>query len=341
MDLSNLEKVLENEPVYRLKQAKELVFRDLIENWNEAITLPLVLREKLNTECPLEIKGDSFVSKDGKTIKAVIILRDNLKIESVLMKHKDGRNTVCVSSQIGCPLGCSFCATGKMGFKRNLEALEIVEQVVFFGRYLKKIGEKITNIVFMGMGEPFLNYDNVLRAIRILNDKDGFNLGARHFSISTAGITEGIEKVKEEKLEINLAISLHAPNDSLRSKIMPINKKYPIIKILKAVDEYIKKTRRRVMFEYIMIKDVNDADAYAEELASLMKKPLYFVNLISYNPARIGFDNPTGIFKPSSQERTTRFKEILEKQGIAVTQRYRFGDDITAACGQLVYKANS
>ncbi|MBU1102650.1 23S rRNA (adenine(2503)-C(2))-methyltransferase RlmN, partial [Patescibacteria group bacterium] len=192
---------------------------------------------------------------------------------------------------------------------------------------------KINNVVFMGMGEPFLNYDNVLAAIKILNDKEGFNLGARHFSISTVGITEGIEKLAQEKMEVNLAISLHAPNDKLRSSIMPINKKYPLGKILRAVDEYIKQTRRRVMFEYIMIEEINDSDDCARQLADLLKNTLGFVNLITYNP--------TGIFKPSSSQRLNKFKEILEKAGVAVTQRYRFGDDIKGACGQLAGNANN
>lgn len=294
--------------------------------------MPLGLREKLKENCPLEITAELFPSAKGGTIKARLVLRDRLKIESVLLRHKDDRNTVCVSSQVGCPLGCQFCITGTLGFKRNLESLEIVEQVLFFARLLKKpfgtAQGKVTNVVFMGMGEPFLNYDNVIGAIKILNDKDGFNLGARHFSISTVGIIEGIEKLAKENLQINLAVSLHAPEDRLREKIMPINKKYPLAKILAAVRNYIKETNRRVMFEYIMIKDMNDSDEQAKELAELLKNiPLSFVNLISYNP--------TGIFRPSEPVTIKKFKEILEKNGISVTQRYRFGDDIRAACGQL------
>jgi len=330
MDLKNLDEILKGEPEYREKQVKRALFQDLIEDWSEVTNLPLELREKLNKKCPFLTKGKLFVSKDKRTLKAVLTLKDNLKIESVLMRHIDGRNTVCVSSQVGCPLGCLFCATGKLGFKRNLETLEIVEQVLFFARYLRKSRERVSNVVFMGMGEPFLNYDNVLGAIRILNDKEGFNLGARHISISTVGITEGIGKLAEEGPEVNLAISLHAPDDDLRSKIMPENKKYSIGKILAAVDDYIKKTRRRVMFEYIMIKGLNDSDEQAFKLAKLMKRPLCFVNLISYNP--------TGTFKPSPSQRIRRFKEILEKEGVAVTQRYKFGEGIRAACGQLVYK---
>lgn len=319
---------MEKEPKYRMKQVKSAVFNDLIEDWDAVKVLPHKLREELEESCPLNIETKVFSSSKEGAIKIHLTLGDGLKVESVLLRHKDARNTVCVSSQVGCPLGCQFCITGQAGFKRNLHYFEIVEQVLFFAKLLKKDKQKITNIVFMGMGEPFLNYDDVLRAIRVLNDKDGFNLGSRHFSISTVGIVEGIQKLAQEPLQVNLAISFHAPTDELRVKIMPINKKYPIKKILSAVADYIKKTKRRVMFEYIMIKDTNDSDEYAEKLAELVNKiTLCFVNLISYNP--------TGIFKPSSLERIKRFKEILEKSGISVTQRYRFGQDIKAACGQL------
>lgn len=330
MDLTQLKNVLKKEPAFRLKQIKKAVFRDLIKDWRKATILPLSLRERLSEEIPLKIQVKTFVSKDKRAVKALINLKDGLKIESVLMRHQNKRNTVCVSCQVGCPLDCVFCATGKMGFVRNLESFEIIEQVLFFARYLKEQKQRVTNVVFMGMGEPFLNYKSVLSAIRILNDKEGFNLGARRFSISTVGIIEGIEKLAREKLEVNLAISLHAADDKLRSKIMPINKKYPLLEVLKTVDGYIKRTRRRVMIEYIMIKGVNDSDEHAQKLAELMKRPLCFVNLISYNP--------TGIFKPSSSKRIKRFKEILEKERVVVTQRYRFGQDIGAACGQLVRK---
>ncbi len=330
MDFFCVKKVLKSQPSYRLKQAKRLVFFNLIDNWNQATSLSPLLREKLNEECSLEVRAKTFVSKNKKTIKALIELTDGLKIESVLMKHKDERNTVCVSSQIGCALGCVFCATGKMGFKRNLKTHEIVNQVLFFARYLKKKKEKITNIVFMGMGEPFLNYDNVIEAIKILNDKQGFNLGARSFSISTAGIIDGIKKLSNENLRINLAVSLHAADDNLRLKIMPMVRDYPLLKILKAVDNYIIKTRRKVMFEYVMMKDINDKNEDAEKLAKIMKKRLYFVNLIAYNP--------TGDFKSSSSSRIKKFKEILENAGVKVGQRYSFGQDIKAACGQLVGK---
>lgn len=338
MDLKKFQRSFDNEPKYRLNQATKSLFQDLIKNWQEAIGLPLALREKLDKEFPIEIKAEVFTSKDKNTVKTLITLGDGLEVETVLMRHADKRNTVCVSSQVGCPMGCSFCATGKMGFKRNLEIWEILEQILFFARYLKlttsevvNFDKKITNVVFMGMGEPFLNYQNVMAAIKILNDKNGFNLGARHISISTVGVVEGIERLADEDLQINLAISLHAPDNETRSKIMPANKNYPIENILKAVDAYIKKTNRQVMFEYLMLKGVNDSEEHAKSLAKLMKKPLYMVNLIAYNP--------TGIYDPSPASQIKKFKEILEHEGITVTQRHEFGQDIGGACGQLATKS--
>jgi len=331
MDLKKIEKVLAKEPPFRLKQVKKALFQDLIENWNKATILPQNLRQKLSENCPIsESKPEKILtSKNNQTIKVVFGLKDGLKIESVLTKHKDDRRTVCVSSQVGCAIGCRFCATGQQGFKRDLTSSEIIEQTLFFARLLKKEKEKVTNVVFMGMGEPFMNYDNVLEAIKILNDKEGFNLGARRISISTVGIIEGIKKISQEKLQVNLAISLHSPNNKLRSRLMPINRKYSIEKILAAVDDYIKKTKRRVMFEYLMIDGVNDSEKEAEKLSKILRKPLYFVNLISFNP--IGHSQ----FKPSAGWKIKKFKDILEKSGITVTQRYRFGREILAACGQL------
>lgn len=330
MDINCLEKTLLGEPSFRLNQAKKAVFQDLIGNWQQVSVLPLALRQRLAAECSLEIRAETFVSDNKETVKALIALNDGLKIETVLMRHKD-RNTICVSSMVGCPLACEFCATGKMGFKRNLTADEIVEQVLFFNRYLKKEKQKVNSVVFMGMGEPFLNYDNVLGAIRVLNGREYFSIGARHISISTVGVVEGIRKLTEESLQVNLAISLHAPNDGLRTKIMPVNKKYPLEQLLAAVKQYLAKTKRKVMFEYIMIKGVNDAPELARELIRLLlvlPKSWFMVNLISYNP--------TGIFKPASGDRIKEFRQILETHGIETTQRYRFGRGIKAACGQLV-----
>ncbi len=330
MNIEKIKKFLEDKPDYRIKQVKKWIFQDLIESWEKATTLPLELRKELSKKFPLSIKVKTKVSKNENAVKALITLEDDLKIETVLMRYNE-RNTICVSSQVGCSLNCSFCATGQLGFKRDLTFSEIVEQVLFFARYLKKENEKVTNIVFMGMGEPFLNYDNVMRAIDILNNKDGFNLGIRSFSISTAGITEGIKKLMKEDKQINLAISLNAPNNKLRSKLMPINKKYPLDKLLKIIDKYIKKTRRRVMFEYIMIKGVNDQDKHAHQLLKIVKNRLCFVNLIPYNSTETKFE-------ASSKKRIEKFKDILEQEEVTVTQRYRLGSKISAACGQLVGK---
>jgi len=334
VDLSKIEKILENQPAYRAEQAREAVLKSLVDDWRQVVGLPKEIREILAKECPLEINAKVFSSEGGDSMKAVVTFLDGLKAETVLMRHREARNTICVSSQVGCPMACSFCATGKMGFTRNLGWAEIVEQVVLFARILKKEGERVTNIVFMGMGEPMLNYDNVLEAIRLMNDPKGLGIGARHISISTVGVAEGIEKLIDEPLQVNLAVSLHAPNDVLRSSLMPANNKYPIDVIFGAILRYAKNANRRVMFEYIMIDGVNDSDECARELAALIKGKLSlklaFVNLIRYNP--------TGVFKPSPQPRVDAFKKILEDEHIEVTERYRFGRQIKAACGQLANK---
>ena len=330
MNISALDTILANEPQYRLKQIKQAIFLDLVGNWNEATTLSKDLRKKLNEFCALDIQAEFFISKNKNVIKALITLSDNEKIETVLMRHADGRNTVCVSTQVGCALGCEFCATGQLGFKRNLAADEIVGQVLLFARYLKKENLRVTNAVFMGMGEPFLNYENVLSGIRTLNDKDGFNLGARKMSISTAGITQGIDKFAKENLQVNLAISLHAPNQELRQKLMPISKKYSLAKVIRSVENYVAKTNRQIMFEYLLIRGVNDSEEQAKELADIMNNSLYIVNLIRYNP--------TGKFKPSLFGASEKFKKILVQNKIKFTERYEFGQDILAACGQLAGK---
>jgi len=330
MNIESLEKILFKEPKFRLKQVIQAIYVDFVANWDEATTLSKELRSKLNIECPLEINSGLSESKDKNTNKVLITLEDGLQIETVLMKHSDGRRTVCVSSQVGCPLACTFCATGQMGFKRNLSTYEIVEQVIFWGRILKENNERVSNVVFMGMGEPFLNYDNVLDAVRILNDKDGFNIGARRISISTAGLITEIRKLAKEDIQVNLAISLHAPNDTLRTKLMPVNKRVSLKRLFEAIDYYIDITNRKVMFEYLMIDKVNDHEAEAEQLAELMNRPLCMVNLIPYNP--------TNEYKPSSKKAIDSFRIILEKRGVEVSQRFGFGQDIKAACGQLATK---
>lgn len=330
MNLEKLNDVLASEPKFRYTQINKAVWQDYISSWEEASSLPKALRESLAAACPLEIRAELSKSAEGpKSLKAIIIFDDGEAIETVLIRQKGGRNTVCVSSQAGCPLGCTFCATGMNGFVRNLTAEEIVQQVLYWARFLKQEnrGEKIENLVFMGMGEPFLNYPEFIKAVKFLNNPETFNIGARRMSVSTSGIVEGIKRLAGEKLQINLAISLHAAFDDLRRSLMPIAKKYPLHEIFKAVDSYIAKTGRRVMFEYLMIKGINDTDKDALELAKLMKKPLYMVNLIPYNA--------TGRFKPSDRGRIEAFKKILEDNGVPATIRLSFGSGIDAACGQL------
>jgi len=359
MNLKKIEEFLkrEKEPRFRLKQIKEAVFLNLIEDWNQATNLSENLRKNLLTHSPISsIKNTKLLFSDHKrTIKAVFELNDNFCIESVLMKYEDrpacnamparsrysvsggrsiaGRITICVSSQAGCPIKCKFCATGQNGFERNLTSEEIVDQVLFFARLIKTFGQKITSIVYMGMGEPFLNYENVLESIKILNSEIG--IGARKISISTAGIVEGIEKLAKEPMQLNLAISLHAPTNELRSKLMPINEKYNLEKVIKAVDNYINTTNRKVMFEYLMIDGVNDTQKHASQLTILLKdlrRSNFVVNLVSLNTIK-EFN-----FKPSKIENIQKFKEILEKTRMSVTERYRFGQEINAACGQLAGK---
>lgn len=329
MDIKKIQEILKDEPKFRIKQVYEQVFAKFIEDWDEATNLPAALREKLKTECPLEIKAEILESADKDTVKAALDFGDG-KVETVLIRHGGNRNTVCVSSQIGCLLACEFCLTGQCGFTRSLNFYEIVEQVLFFARYLKKYNERVSNIVFMGMGEPLLNYDEVMKAIRFLNDEETFNIGARKISISTVGIIDGIKKLSGEPLQINLALSLHAPDDELRCRIMPAAKNNPLKNLLKAVKNYIVKTNRKVMIEYLMLDKVNDSSAQAQQLAILLKVSLgrlFMVNLISYNE--------TQKYRTSPSEVISNFKKILEREGIEVVQRFKFGRDVQGACGQL------
>ena len=330
MNLERLNNVLEQYPPYRSRQAYSAVFDNLFSSWKEVTNLPKDFRAILERECPLKIDAEMHESGNGKTVKAVIQLDDGVAIETVLMRHRGGRNTVCVSSQAGCSLACDFCLTGAAGFIRNLTVGEIVGQVLLFARRLKTEGERVKNVVFMGMGEPFLNYEAVMGSIRLMNGPDGLKIGARRISISTIGIIEGIRKLSREPLQLNLSLSLHATDDRLRSRLMAVNRQYPIGKILDAVAEYIKLARRRVMIEYLLLRNVNDSPAAAERLAALLRRSLgrlFFVNLISYNP--------TGKYFPSPPERIKEFQRILESRGISVVRRHRFGREIKAACGQL------
>ncbi|MFH0927874.1 MAG: 23S rRNA (adenine(2503)-C(2))-methyltransferase RlmN [bacterium] len=334
MDFLKLQTILteRKEPAFRQKQVRNALFVELIEDWDKATTLSKELREVLKQVVPissLEILSQHR-SKRGDTRKVTFLLDDGLIIESVLMEHFGDRNTVCVSSQAGCPMACAFCATGKLGFKRNLRVDEIVDQVMHFARQLRTEDRRVSNVVVMGMGEPFHNYDNVLAALRILNHKDGLNIGARKITISTCGIVPGIERLANEPEQFNLAISLHAPIDSIRSKIMPVNLAYPLNKLMRALRDYIKKTNRKVFVEYVMLKGVNDSLDLADDLADLLGKDLFQVNLIKYHQ--------TGSFAPTEVLERNAFKERLEEHGIITTHRVTFGEDILAACGQLAGK---
>ncbi|MDD4466710.1 MAG: 23S rRNA (adenine(2503)-C(2))-methyltransferase RlmN [Patescibacteria group bacterium] len=332
MNLSKVHQSLVGEAQFRHVQAEQAIFRDLVDTWELVTNFPKDLRARLQKDCPLAIEAELMSSADKSTSKALITLEDGLKIETVLISQNDGRQTVCVSSQVGCPLACEFCATGQNGFSRNLLAAEIVEQVLFWQRYLKKEGlNRVDNVVFMGMGEPLLNYEQVIKALKWLNDPETFNLGARRLSVSTVGIPEEIKRLAGEPLQLNLAVSLHFASDLQREHYMPIARKYSLEELMKAVSLYQKKAGRQVMFEYLMIRGINDSDNDAKLLAQLLSgRPLSMVNLIPYNP--------TGRFLPSTPERVREFKKSLEDLGLKVTKRRSYGGDIAAACGQLAKK---
>jgi 23S rRNA (adenine2503-C2)-methyltransferase len=317
---------------YRLEQLYRAAVKELIEDPAGITTLPKDLRAQLAE------RGVSFLSvrpvveersADGQTTKVVLALRDGKEVEAVLMEHYGGRTTVCISSQAGCAFACAFCSTGQAGFSRHLTPVEIVDQVSFFARELRGRGKRVTNVVFMGMGEPFHNYDAVMSAISILNDPNGAGLGHRHITVSTVGVVDKIDRFAEEGSQVNLAISLHAPTDDLRASIMPVNRRFPLQDLMAACERYAAKTKRKVFFEYVMLEGCNDGDESARALSRLMRGHLYHVNLIPYN------STPDGPFVGTSDARIWEFAAILQKAGVPVTVRYNMGRDIAAACGQL------
>lgn len=327
MEIQKLNTIAGDLPPFRVRQIREAVYVRLISDWDEATSLSKEMRARLKQELPLLVKGRVQFSAGGKTQKAVIELVDGQQIEAVLMAHRD-RNTVCVSSQVGCALGCDFCLTGRMGFSRNLTASEIVDQVLFFARRLKKQDKRVTNVVFMGMGEPFMNYDEVIRAVRIINREMG--LAARKISISTVGVIPGIERLAEEPEQVNLAVSLHTADNGLRSRLMPVNRRYSLNMLMESVNDYLRTTGRKVLLEYVMLKDINDSPGHAQELARLVRQNLkgpVTVNLIAYNS--------TDKYKASSAGTIQKFRNILSREKIETVQRYSFGRDIKGACGQL------
>jgi len=342
MDLEKLQTALEElrQPAYRFKQVKLAVHRDLKDSFGAIDNIPVALRQDLDRLLPFSelVLRTEQKSRDG-SVKALFATLDSVSIESVLIPYGDGTRTVCVSTEAGCQLNCAFCATGHLGFTRVLTSSEIVEQVLYFARVLKPKGERVTNVVFMGEGEPFLNYDNVKNAILMLNDKDGFNLGQRRISVSTSGIVPGIERFAAEDWQVNLAISLHAPVNGLRSILMPINRTYPLEQLMPALDAYVAKTNRKLMIEYLLLGGLNDSTRNADALADLIHKykevlRLSVVNLIIYNPVTDSSGHPDR-FKSPRWVSLRAFEEVLTKREIAWTRRASFGSDISGACGQL------
>ncbi|MBR6940744.1 MAG: 23S rRNA (adenine(2503)-C(2))-methyltransferase RlmN [Clostridia bacterium] len=317
---------------FRASQVYEWLHKHQVLNYDEMTNLPKALREELKEKLPIVCcsPAGKQTASDG-TVKMLYSLHDGDYIECVIMKYKYG-NTICVSSQVGCKMGCAFCASTLGGFKRCLSAGEMLSQI-----YLaqKETGERISHVVLMGMGEPLDNFDNVMRFIELLTDEKGQNLSMRNISLSTCGIVPGIEKLLGKRLQLTLSVSLHAPNDEIRSGIMPVNNRYHIGELLDMCRKYTKITSRRISFEYAMLSGVNDSDECADELARRLKGMLCHVNLIPVNKVE---ESP---FTPSSPERVKKFAAILEKSGITVTVRRKLGSDIDASCGQLRRKKNA
>jgi 23S rRNA (adenine2503-C2)-methyltransferase len=317
-------------PAYRARQVWGWAYRQLVLDYAQMTNVPAALREALAVESPLSRLEPvrTLTADDGETIKTLYRTGDGQLLESVLMLYPD-RATVCVSCQVGCAVGCSFCATGLMGLARNLGAGEMVAQVVGAAREARQRGRNLTNIVMMGMGEPLQNYAETMKFIRIIHDPDGLDIGARRITVSTSGIVPKIDALAKEPLQLNLAVSLHAPNDELRTRLVPINRRYPIAALMASVDHYIKETGRRVSFEYALMRGINDSDEIARELATLLRGRLCHVNIIPLNPVDV---LP---YKRPDPEGIERFASTLRAAGIPATVRYSRGLDIDAACGQL------
>lgn len=335
LDFPALLAILEswNEPPYRAKQIWQGVYQHLYSSADQITELSIALRHKLEQSITFALLNPvkETLSQDKHTCKLLFQLPDGNAIESVLMSY-DQRRTVCISTQSGCALGCVFCATGQMGFRRNLTCGEIVEQVIYFARRLKAQKERITNVVIMGMGEPFHNYSATMSAIDHLNDPSGFNLGERRFTISTVGLVPQINRFANENRQVNLAISLHAADDELRTSLVPINNKYPLRVLMEACSRYVQKTHRRVTFEWALIEGVNDTIDQAIKLSHLLRGMLCHVNLIPLNPTP-GFNN-----RATSHQRAKAFQSELKKHNIPCTIRLRRGINIQAGCGQLAIK---
>ena len=318
------------QPAYRARQVYDWAYGKLARDYDAMTNLPAALRVELAGALPFAAMTPvrELVTDDGLTFKTLYRTFDGQLVETVLMLYPE-RATVCVSCQVGCAVGCAFCATGLGGLTRNLTAGEMVAQAVDAARRAKELGRTLTNLVMMGMGEPFQNYAATMRFVGIIHDPRGLNLGARRITISTSGIVPKIDALATELYQLNLAVSLHAPNDELRSRLVPINRRWPVAELLAACDRYIAATGRRVSFEYALMKGINDGDEVARELAALLRGWLCHVNLIPLNPVDVlPYERPD----PAGIE---RFAGILRAAGIPTTVRYSRGVEIAAACGQL------
>ncbi|HFQ93846.1 MAG TPA: 23S rRNA (adenine(2503)-C(2))-methyltransferase RlmN [Anaerolineae bacterium] len=318
------------EPAYRAKQIWQWLYRRYAADFAEMTNLPRSLRERLAANAALDV-GPVIAeqrSSDGRTKKVLFQLADGQQIETVLMRYEK-RRTLCISAQAGCAMGCVFCATGQMGFFRHLSVAEIVAQVIHFARELAAEGEHVTNVVFMGMGEPLHNYENTVTAVDRLTDPAGFNLGARKITISTVGLAPAIRRYADEKRQTTLAVSLHAATDAERDKLIPVNRKWPIADIIEACRYYVEKTGRRITFEWALIAHENDTPEQAQALGRLLQGMLCHVNLIPLNPTQ----KYGG--QPSSRARVDAFQQELARYGVSSAVRVRRGIDIQAGCGQL------
>jgi 23S rRNA (adenine2503-C2)-methyltransferase len=321
------------EPAYRGRQVYEALTRGLATDFAAVTTLPLPLRDALSARLtPVSLaEVETRATSRGTARKSLFTSADGHPVEAVLMLVA-GRATVCVSTQVGCAVGCAFCASGRLGLRRDLTAEEIVDQVLHFARVLRAEGDRrVTNVVFMGMGEPFHNYEETLRACRLLNDAAGFGLAARSISVSTVGVVPGIDRFAAEPLQLNLAVSLHAATDDLRDRLVPLNRTYPLDELFAACERYVERTRRKLLFEYVVLRGVNDTPAQAAALAQRLRRPLYHLNLIAYNETGGEFSRPAAGEIESLQTR-------LDRAGVSVTVRHSPGGDIEAACGQLALR---
>ncbi len=323
-DLENyFEKI--GEKKFKALQVYDWLYKKRVKSFDEMTNIKKEIIQKLKEDFKLE-KPEIIKIQNGKDVhKFLFNLKDNEKIEAVLMNHDYG-NSLCVSTEVGCNMGCAFCESGRLKKRRDLTIDEMVTQILLVEEKLKI---RISHVVLMGIGEPFDNYDNVMKFIDIINDDNGIAIGARHITVSTCGIVPKIREFSKEKRQVNLAISLHAPNDELRSKLMKINKVYPLKEVINSIKDYLKINNRKVTFEYIMLKNVNDNEKCALELAKLLKGLNCYVNLIPYN------ETSHIEFKKSDNNRVMKFYDILKKNNINVTVRREFGSEVDAACGQL------